>query len=78
MVAPLDDQAGAAENGKLLREIAGLDLDGVEQLVDRVIPLAEQLQNPDAGGVAEGPEELRFGLVQGSRHGTLAQQQLIT
>ncbi len=66
--ALLGDEPGPTQDGQLLREVAGFDIDGVEQLMDRVVAFAEQLQDADPGRVAEGPEELRLGLVQRANH----------
>ena len=67
-VATLHDQAGPAQDGQLLGEVARLDLDPVKQLVDGVVALAQQLQDADPCRVAERAEELGLGLVERNGH----------
>jgi len=66
-LAMLGDQARPTEDGELLAEIARLDLDPVEQLVDRMIPLAQELQDANPGRMPESPEEFSLGLVERNR-----------
>jgi hypothetical protein len=68
VVAPLDDQPGPPQDRQLLAQVARLDVDLVEELVNGMVALAEELEDADPGGVAEGPEEFRLGLVEGSGH----------
>ena len=65
----MDDEARPTEDGQLLGQVAGLDLDLVEQLMDGVVPFAQELEDADPRGMAEGPKELGLGLIQGYRHG---------
>lgn len=64
----LAHEAGAPEDGELLREAAWLELDGGQEFVDGVVALGEQLQHPDPRGVAQGAEELGLGLIERDRH----------
>ena len=59
---------GAAQHGELLGQVRGLDAHLREHLGHRVLALAEQLQHPDPGRVAQRLEELRLQLVQRRTH----------
>jgi len=70
-IAARHDHVGSAEHRELLRHVARLDANGVDQLVNGVVMLAEKFEDPDPGGVAEGSEELCLGLVKGDWHDVL-------
>ena len=61
-------QRRTTEHGQLLGEVAGLDGDLLQQLVNGVVTFGEKLEDPDAGRMPEGLEELGFRLVQGNTH----------
>ena len=63
-----DHQRRTTEHGELLGEVAGLDGDLLQQLVDGVVTLGEQLEDPDPGRMPEGLEELGLRLVQRNTH----------
>jgi len=67
-LAALGDQAAQAQDGELVGQARGLDVDRGEQLVDGPVALGQQLEDADAGRVAERSEELGLGLVQRNRH----------
>ena len=56
------------EVAELLRQVRRLDAHLREHLGHHVLPLAEQLQHPDPGRVAQRLEELRLQLVQRRTH----------
>jgi len=64
----LAHDAGAAQDPELLGEGARLDLDGGKQLVDRVIPFAQQLQHADPDRVTDVAEQRCLGFVQRDGH----------
>ncbi len=58
------DEQGAAQDGQLLGQVARLDVDLREQLVDGMLALAEQLEDPDPGRVSEGSEKFGLRLIE--------------
>ena len=62
------DQVGAAQHRQLLRQVRRLDTHLGEHLGHHVLPLAEQLEHPYPGRVAQRLEELRLQLVQRRTH----------
>jgi hypothetical protein len=49
-------------------QVARLDVDLGQEFVHGVLPLAEQLQNPDPRRMAQRAEEVRLGLIERSCH----------
>ena len=66
--ALLADQPRAAQDGQLLGQAAGLRRDLDQELMDGVVPFAEQLQHADPYRVPQRPEQVGLRLVQGHRH----------
>jgi hypothetical protein len=63
-----DDHRRTTKDCQLLGKVARLDRDRLEQFVHRVVAFAEQFEDPDPSGVAEGLEELCLRLIQRYRH----------
>ncbi len=61
-------QSAGLQDGELLGEVAGLDVDRLEEFVDGVVSFAQQLQHADACGVTQLLEQIGLGLVHGHAH----------
>ena len=77
MSEPLRHEARSSQHRELLRQVAGLDHDLLQQLVHRMVALGQELEDADPGRVAQRSEQLGLGLVERYDHRSLASSQCV-